>query len=111
VITGEELTWTLTAKNNGPPTRPTLRCRSAAARDELSELQTSQGKACVYIAPGSPAISKTRQRASATVAVTARVTAPPGSLTNTATVEGEQTDPDLENNKASRRRRFWKLRR
>jgi len=103
VITGEELTWTLTAKNNGPSdaTHVTVVDPLPPGTSYLSS-KPSQGKACVYIAPRLTCdLEGLVSGASATVAVTARVTAPPGSLTNTATVEGEQTDPELENNKAS----------
>ena len=40
-------------------------------------------------------------KASATITITAKVTAAPGPLTNTATVSGEETDPEPENNKSS----------
>ena len=102
VITGEELTWTLTAKNNGPSS-----AKGATVVDPLpagaSYLTSAPSQGSCKEASGTLTckLEALAVGASATITITARVTAAPGALTNTATVSGEETDPEPANNKAS----------
>jgi len=103
VITGEELTWTLNVKNEGPSdaTGVTVVDPLPAGTSYLKST-SSQGKVCEYTAPRLTCdLEGIANGAGATITVTAKVTAAPGPLTNTATVKGEQTDPHPENNEAS----------
>jgi large repetitive protein len=102
VTTGEELTWTLTAKNDGPSD-----ANGVTVVDPLppgaSYLKSTPSQGSCTEAAGTLTckLGPLAAAGSATIAVTAKVTAAPGSLTNTATVGGEETDPKPENNKAS----------
>ena len=94
VITGEELTWTLTATNNGPSD-----AKGVTVVDPLpvgaSYLGSapSQGSCAEAAGTLTCKLGPLAAGASAKITITARVTAAPGSLTNTATVSGEETRP------------------
>jgi large repetitive protein len=102
VITGEELTWTLTAKNNGPSdaTGVTVVDPLPAGTSYLKST-SSQGSCAEVAGTLTCKLAGLTAGASAKITVTARVTAAPGSLKNTAKVSGEEPDPVPGNNEAS----------
>ncbi len=102
VITGEELTWTLNVKNKGPSDATGVTVVDPLpAETSYLKSTSSQGSCLNNAGQVTCKLEGLANKASATITVTARVTGPPRSLTNTATVQGEQTDPHPENNKAS----------
>jgi large repetitive protein len=102
VITGEELTWTLIAKNNGPSdaTGVTVVDPLPAGTSYLKST-SSQGSCAEVAGTLTCKLGALAAGASAKITLTAKVTAAPGPLTNTATVSGKQPDPEPENNKSS----------
>jgi uncharacterized repeat protein (TIGR01451 family)/fimbrial isopeptide formation D2 family protein len=102
VITGEELTWTLTAKNNGPSdAKGVTVVDPLPAGTSYLKSTSSQGSCAEVAGTLTCKLGPLAVGASAKITVTAKVSAAPGPLTNTATVEGKQTDPHPENNEAS----------
>jgi uncharacterized repeat protein (TIGR01451 family)/fimbrial isopeptide formation D2 family protein len=102
VITGEELTWTLTANNNGPSDAKgvTVVDPLPAGAGYLKSTST-QGTCKEAAGTLTCKLEGLAAGASAKITITAKVTAAPGALTNTATVGGEEPDPEPANNKAS----------
>jgi uncharacterized repeat protein (TIGR01451 family)/fimbrial isopeptide formation D2 family protein len=102
VITGEELTWTLTAKNNGPSDAKGVTVVDPLPAEASYLKSTSSQGSCEYTKGTLTCkLGALAYEASAKITITAKVTAGPGSLTNTATVSGEEPDPEPANNKAS----------
>jgi uncharacterized repeat protein (TIGR01451 family)/fimbrial isopeptide formation D2 family protein len=99
VITGEELTWTLNAENKGPSDATGVKIVDPLPAG-VTYVSASPG--CGYIAGTVTCkLGGLAANAGTSVTITVKVIAAPGPLTNTAVVEGEQTDPHPGNNKAS----------
>jgi uncharacterized repeat protein (TIGR01451 family) len=109
VTTGSNLTYVLTAKNNGPdPALSTVLNQTLAAQSTFVSASPSQGS-CTTPAVGSSgtiscAFGTLANAASATLTVTVKVTAPGGSTISTsANVASAVADPNPGDNAASSR--------
>jgi len=101
-LTGGQISWTLTATDNGPSTAHEVTVLDPLPIGVSYLSSTSSQGACRY-ASGSLncELGTLASGAGATITVTATVTRGPGVLENTATVSGKEPDPEPDNNTAS----------
>lgn len=102
VVTGQRIHWTLAAANHGPSTATgvTVTDRLPADTSYVSA-KASQGS-CSYTAPTvTCALGTMADGAGASVTLTALVKAPPGALTNTASISAGQPDPEVADNSST----------
>jgi uncharacterized repeat protein (TIGR01451 family) len=108
VVSGNRLTYTLTVTNNGPEAGPGVTVRDPLPANVHFNSVTSTQGSCTRSTAKSPTRDGTitcslgdlanGATASITIVVT---TTRPGTLTNTATVSGNVSDPNLLNNSAT----------
>ncbi len=102
IVSGQRITWTLTASNHGPSaaTGVTLTDRLPAGTTYISA-KPSQGT-CSYAAPAVTCTLGTMANgADATVVLVAHVSAAPGTLTNAASISAQQPDPEPAGNSST----------
>jgi uncharacterized repeat protein (TIGR01451 family) len=99
VISGAQLTWTLTVLDHGPSTAQGVTVIDPLPAGAAYLSSTSSQGSCQYASGQlTCALGNLAVGASAQITVTATVTAGPGSLQNTAKVSAEEPDPEPENN-------------
>src|SRR5207244_4328347 len=100
--TGGPITYTLTAKNNGPDA-----ATGATVTDTLpsgvgfTSATSTQGTCTNASGTVTCAVGSLASGASATITINATAPAAAGTITNTATVKGNEPDPNAANNTAS----------
>ena len=102
VLAGATLTYTLTATNGGPNTATGVVVTDTlpAGVTLVSSTITPGGASCTGTTTLTCTVGQLNNAASATITIVVRPTAA-GSITNNATITGQQTDPTPGNNNAS----------
>jgi uncharacterized repeat protein (TIGR01451 family) len=108
VVSGNQLTYTIAVTNNGPQDATGVTVTDPLPADvHFNSLSSTQGTCARSTTRHSPrdgtvtcSLGGLANGTSATVTIVVTATRP-GTLTNTASVTGDQTDPNLANNSAT----------
>jgi uncharacterized repeat protein (TIGR01451 family)/fimbrial isopeptide formation D2 family protein len=101
VVTGDDLTWTLNVKNHGVSDAAGVTVSDPLPAGSAYLNSTSTLGSCEDKTEFTCKIPMLAVGESAQIKITAEITAGPGTIKNTATVAGKQTDPEPGNNKST----------